>query len=66
MKKFDARYECKRYVIDCLPVDVVQDFDIDGMVDDLFDFDECEQAYVLRDGVGFWDVADANDVSERG
>lgn len=66
MATFETKRDCMQYVVGCIAYDVLRDFDIAGMVDSLFYYDECEQAYVLRDDVDFWDVAQAHDVSERG
>lgn len=43
----------------------VNDFDLDAMFDALYQYDEELHGFIEREGVDFWEVAQANDISDN-
>ena len=61
---FATKTECRQYVVDCL-LGHEDDYDLDGIVNVCFEYDEDEQGFVLCVGDDeFWNVCRNYDVTE--
>lgn len=59
---FTSKTECRQYVADCLGM-YVNDYDIDAIIDAIFEYDNGEYNLTVDEGE-FWDVVAEYDISE--